>query len=200
MYRPILRFPDPRLHAISRPVGRVTPAVAAIMDDLVETLLAEDGASISAVQVGIPLRLIVLRDPGDGSILQVADPICRPSELARPSRIWEGCLSFPAGPDAYAQVEARRQTSVVLEGLGRDGEPLPGEAVSARVAGALQHEMDHLDGVLMTERLGRLVRERIEKRARRWGPKIQAAAAMRARASLRVRINARSDTDSTGRS
>lgn len=169
-YRPILRFPDPRLFIRSLPVQRVDDTVRRLLDDMQETLLAEGGTSISAVQIGVPLRIVVLWDAQDGLFLEAVNPVLFPAELALSTVSWESCLSFPGSETTLAQVEVHRPSSVRLEGMDRQGETLSGLAVTARLAAALQHEVEHLDGILLTSNLNRRAREAVESRARKWGP------------------------------
>jgi peptide deformylase len=167
---PILTFPDPRLAKKSLPVERVDAQIRKLIDDMIETMYDADGVGLAAPQVGVTKRIIVLdcspRQDEQGQPLP-KNPlaIVNPVITAREGKIvWEeGCLSVPEYTD-----EVERAAQVVVEGLGRDGEPLRIEA-DELLAVCLQHEIDHLEGVLFVDRLSRLkqslVKKKLKKRA-----------------------------------
>jgi peptide deformylase len=158
--RPIISLPDPRLRQKSDPVTRVDDEVRALMDDMLETMYDAPGVGLAAIQIGVPKRVVVIDTAKDGEEN-------RPLFLANPEIVWfsdearvyqEGCLSIP---DFLDDVE--RPERVRVRFLDRQGEPQEIEA-DGLLATALQHEVDHLNGVLFIDHLSRLKRERVTKR------------------------------------
>lgn len=158
--RPIITLPDPRLRLVSRPVERVDAGVRALMDDMLSTMYEAPGIGLAAIQIAEPLRIIVMDLAGKE---QPPAPLC----LANPQLVWtseetnlheEGCLSIP---EYYEEVERPRQIRVRF--LDRDGNEteLPADGL---LATCIQHEIDHLNGVLFIDHLSRLKRERVTKR------------------------------------
>ena len=156
--RPILTVADatPVLKQKSAPVERVDDALRALMDDMLETMYAAPGIGLAAIQVGVPKRVIVMdlsgREEGKAP---------EPRYFVNPEILWaseevipyeEGCLSIP---EVYDEVE--RPARVKLRYLNYDGEPVEDEA-EGLVAVCIQHEMDHLEGVLFIDHLSRLKR------------------------------------------
>lgn len=160
--RPIIEAPDPLLRQISTPVEAVTPEIQALIDDMFETMYDAPGIGLAAIQVGVPKRILVidLQDPEEEGGEPVRKPmvfvnpeILRSSETPRPYN--EGCLSVP---DQYAEVE--RPDSIRARWLDRDGNSHE-EELDGMLATCLQHEMDHLEGVLFIDYLSRLKRDMI---------------------------------------
>jgi len=164
----ILRFPDPRLRTVARPVGEVDDEVRRLTDDMLETMYAAPGIGLAAPQVGIPLRVIVLDLAREGEAPQ-------PLRLVNPEILWlseetatfeEGCLSVP---DQYAEVT--RPAAANLRYLDYDNE-LREMEVEGMPATCIQHEMDHLEGILFIDHLTALKRNIILRKlikARRVG-------------------------------
>lgn len=156
MIRPILTFPDPRLRAPAKEVPAVTPAIQALVDDMAETMYAVKAIGLAATQIGEPHRIFVV-DIDDGAGLRVC---INPLLLAGGETQFyeEGCLSFP---DVMEKVPS--YASVHLHALDREG---AGRTIEAEglLAVALQHELDHLDGVLMIDRMGPLQRQLVLKK------------------------------------
>ena len=154
--RDILIVPDPRLKQISKPVERVDDDLRGLMDDMLETMYDAPGIGLAAVQVGVPQRVIVMDiSPREG------EP--EPRYFVNPEILWrseetepyeEGCLSVP---DIYDEVE--RPARVKLRYLNYQGETIEEDAEGV-FAVCIQHEMDHLEGVLFIDHLSRLKRER----------------------------------------
>jgi peptide deformylase len=151
---PILTAPDPRLKAKAKPEERVDESVRQLMDDMLETMYAAPGIGLAAPQVGVGKRVIVLDLAKDG------EPPT-PLKLANPEIVWasdedavfeEGCLSVP---EHYAEVA--RPAAVRIRYLDYDDEIREMEA-SGLLATCLQHEMDHLDGILFIDHLTALKR------------------------------------------
>ncbi len=160
--RPIIEAPDPLLRQISSPVEAITPEIQTLIDDMFETMYAAPGIGLAAIQVGVPRRILVidLQDPEteDGDPVRkpmvfVNPEILRSSETERPYN--EGCLSVP---DQYAEVD--RPESIRARWLDRDGK-VHEEELEGMLATCLQHEMDHLEGVLFIDYLSRLKRDMI---------------------------------------
>jgi peptide deformylase len=151
----ILRYPDPRLHTVARPVAVVDERIRTLAADLLETMYAESGVGLAATQVDVHERVIVM---------DTSDARDRPLVLVNPEIVWasderavaeEGCLSVP---QVYDKVE--RYARVKVRALDRDGQPfeLDAEGLSAV---CVQHEMDHLRGKVFVEYLSLLKRDRI---------------------------------------
>lgn len=143
---------DPVLKKIARPVTKITKPIKTLIENMAETMHAADGVGLAAPQVGISQRIVVV-DVGGGLIELVNPEII---ESAGCETAAEGCLSVPG---MWGDVE--RFTSVTVKGLDRNGEPVTLHA-DRLLARALQHEIDHLDGVLFIERAQSVYRERKE--------------------------------------
>jgi peptide deformylase len=158
--RPILVLPDPKLRQVSEPVARVDDATRQLMDDMVETMHDAPGIGLAAIQIGVPKRIVVLD-------LAKKDEPPQPQYFVNPEIVWsseeksayeEGCLSIP---ESYEEVE--RPARVRARYLDRDGAPQEIE-VEGLAATALQHEIDHLNGVLFIDHISRLKRDRVIKK------------------------------------
>jgi peptide deformylase len=154
---PILETPDPRLKIISTPVAAVDDALRTLMDDMVETMYDAPGIGLAAIQVGVPSRVLVID-------LQETEGEKNPRYFVNPEIIWaseepnvynEGCLSVP---DQYAEVE--RPARIKLRYLDYHGQPHE-EDMDGLMATCLQHEMDHLEGILFIDHLSRLKKDMI---------------------------------------
>lgn len=172
----ILKYPDPFLKTKAAAVDKVDGPVKTLIADMIETMHEANGIGLAAVQVGVGKRLIVLDVPDErhgedeeddrprrrvkGKNLMV---LVNPEVvLANGSVIFEeGCLSLPG---ETANVE--RASDVRVKGLDRDGRPVEVNA-QGLLAIALQHEIDHLDGILFIDRISRLKREFIKRRLRK---------------------------------
>jgi peptide deformylase len=159
---PILEVPDPRLKQVSTPVEAVTDEVRALVADMFDTMYAAPGIGLAAVQVGVPKRILVidLQEPEDEEGEPVRDPrvFINPEILAHSDcevPYLEGCLSVP---DQYGEVD--RPDRIRARWLDLDGKPHE-EDIDGMLAVCLQHEMDHLEGILFIDRLSRLKREMI---------------------------------------
>jgi len=163
---------DPVLHAPAAPVGEVTAAVRQLVADMLETMDAAPGVGLAAPQVGVPLRIFTYSYPDDdgrpwrGVVINpelwIAPTVPgEPDEDAES----EGCLSFPG-----ERFPLRRSERALLTGTDLDGEPVRIEVDGWR-ARILQHEFDHLDGVLYLDRLGDGDWRTVQKLARKrgWG-------------------------------
>jgi peptide deformylase len=152
--RPILTAPDPRLQALSSDVEKVGSETRKLVDDMAESMYAADGIGLAAVQIGVPKRVIVIDlDQKEGKK--------NPRAFINPKILWaseemavfeEGCLSVP---EIWDDVE--RPARIRAEYLDLDGKKVELEA-DGMLATCLQHEMDHLNGVLFIDHLSRLKR------------------------------------------
>ena len=156
--RTILHYPDPRLREKANPVAEVTPAIAALIDDMAETMYAAPGVGLAATQIGEPHRifLVDIAAEDEPSNLMV---FVNPEIVERNgTQTWEeGCLSFPGVTE-----ELDRAARVKVRATDRNGKPFELEA-DGLLAVAIQHELDHLDGVLMIDHMG-LLRKRMVAR------------------------------------
>lgn len=158
--RPILTVPNPILKQVSKPVEAVTDETRKLMDDMLETMYAAPGIGLAAVQIGVPLNVIVmdLAREGEPPAPQyfVNPEILDSVEELQPYN--EGCLSVP---DIYDDVE--RPERVQITYLDYNGERVT-EWAESLYAVCIQHEMDHLKGVVFIDYLSRLKRERAVKK------------------------------------
>jgi peptide deformylase len=143
---------DPVLKAKAKPVVKVTKTVRQLLDNMVQTMREEDGVGLAAPQVGVSSRLIVV-DIGEG-LIELINPELVETEGCEVAT--EGCLSIPG---YYGEVE--RFTQVTVTGLDRNGNPLR-LSCNGLLARAMQHEIDHLEGVLFIERAQSLHKEQKE--------------------------------------
>ena len=154
----ILRYPDPRLYTVAKPVTAVDDRIRQLADDMLETMYAADGVGLAATQVDVHERLIVL----DTSETRDQPRILVNPEIVVSSDDWvlgeEGCLSVP---QIYEKVE--RHARVRVRALGRDGQPYEFDA-EGLAAVCVQHEMDHLLGKVFVDYLSPLKRDRIKSK------------------------------------
>jgi peptide deformylase len=152
--RPILTAPDPRLKAVSTDAEKVDGEIRRLIDDMVDSMYEADGIGLAAVQIGVPKNIIVMDlDQKSGQK--------NPRAYINPKILWasdelatfeEGCLSVP---EIWEDVE--RPARIKAEYLDRDGTLQVLEA-DGLLATCLQHEMDHLNGVLFIDHLSKLKR------------------------------------------
>ena len=161
--REILVVPHPVLKQVSTPVEAVDDALRALMDDMLETMYDAPGIGLAAVQIGVPKRVIVMD-------LARQDEPKEPRYFVNPEIVWaseetapyeEGCLSVP---EIYDEVE--RPARVKLKYLNYQGEAVEEDA-EGMFAVCIQHEMDHLEGVLFIDHLSRLKREQAIKKVKK---------------------------------
>ena len=162
---PIIETPDPRLRTISTPVEGVDDDLRRLIDDMFETMYDAPGIGLAAIQVGVPKRVLVidLQEEVDEEDKPIRHPrVFINPELYDPSEehsvYSEGCLSVP---DQYADVE--RPATIHARWLDRDG-VAHDELIEGLLATCLQHEMDHLEGILFIDHLSRLKREMVLKK------------------------------------
>lgn len=155
---PILEFPDERLRTMAAPVESVDDEVRRLVDDMLETMYDARGIGLAATQVDVHRRVIVM-DVSDAqnAPLVMINPEYTPIGEER-DLLSEGCLSIP---EYYAEVP--RALKVHLKALDRDGKPFELEA-EGLLAHCIQHEHDHLEGVLFVDYLSPLKRDRVMKK------------------------------------
>ena len=158
--KPLILLPDPVLRQVSKPVERVDEGVRKLADDMLETMYDAPGIGLAAIQVGEPLRMLVIdvskeEEPREPRIFINPEIVASADER---STYEEGCLSIP---DYYAEVE--RPAAVTVDYVDIDGERKQIEA-EGLLATCLQHEIDHLNGVLFIDYLSRLKRDRVTKK------------------------------------
>lgn len=158
---PIIEIPDPRLRKISEPVEAFDDALQTLIDDMFETMYDAPGIGLAAIQVGVAKRLLVidLQEEGEG----VKNPrVFINPEFSEPSEetsvYAEGCLSIP---DQFAEVE--RPARIHAKWVDRDGKAHD-EVIDGLLATCLQHEVDHLNGIVFTDHLSRMKRDMVLKK------------------------------------
>jgi peptide deformylase len=158
--RDILILPDKRLRLLCLPVKAIEAELRLLVDDMFETMYAAPGIGLAAIQIGVPKRVIVM------DLAKKDDPK-EPRVFINPQVLWqsderaiyeEGCLSIP---EFYEEVE--RPSKVRVRFLDLDGAEQELEA-SGLLATCLQHEIDHLDGVLFIDHISKLKRDRVIKK------------------------------------
>ncbi|WOB07852.1 peptide deformylase [Piscinibacter gummiphilus] len=152
----ILRYPDPRLHTVAKPVAQVDDRIRQLVDDMLETMYAADGVGLAATQVDVHERVIVI-DTSEGRdqprVLINPELVQRSEEMTLGD---EGCLSVPT---VYDKVP--RHARVRVRSLNRAGESYEFDA-EGLLSVCVQHEMDHLMGKVFVEYLSPLKRDRIK--------------------------------------
>lgn len=164
---PILEAPDPVLRTISTPVEAIDDDLRQLIDDMFETMYAAPGIGLAAIQVGVPKRLLVMDLQEPESDAEDAPPVKNPRVFINPQILEgseqlsvynEGCLSVP---DQYAEVE--RPASIRASWMDREGR-IHEQTLDGLLATCLQHEMDHLNGVLFIDHLSKLKRDMLLKK------------------------------------
>jgi peptide deformylase len=158
--RDILILPDRRLRLVSKPVGKIDNAVRALAEDMFETMYNAPGIGLAAIQVGLPLRLVVMD-------LSKRESEAEPKTFINPEILWssedintyeEGCLSIPEIHEDV--VRPARVKFAYLDLAGKRHE----QEAEGLFATCIQHEIDHTNGVLFIDRISKLKRDRIVKR------------------------------------
>jgi peptide deformylase len=176
--RPIFETPDPILRQISKPVETFDAELKTLVADMFETMYVAPGIGLAAVQVGVPIRLLVidLQEPEE----EGGEPVRDPRVFINPEVLWhsdeevpytEGCLSVP---EQYAEV--MRPDKIRARWQDADGKTYE-EEIEGLLAVCLQHEMDHLNGVLFIDHLSRLKRDMVLKKLAKWRKEQQQKAA-----------------------
>jgi peptide deformylase len=158
--RDIIILPDKRLRSVAKPVARISDEIRTLVADMFETMYEAPGIGLAAIQVGVPSRVIVMD-------LSKREAEAEPRVFINPEITWsseeksvyeEGCLSIP---DVHEDVE--RPARVKIRYLDLDGKPHEEDA-EGLFATCIQHEVDHLNGVLFIDHISKLKRERIIKK------------------------------------
>lgn len=158
--RTILRYPDKRLRIKAEPVAEVNDEVRALCNDMAETMYAAPGVGLAAPQIGVSKRIFVIDTAaGEDNAPSELRYFINPEFILREGEtVWEeGCLSFPG-----VHEELERAAKVTVRAQGLDGAFFEVTA-EGLLAIALQHEYDHLDGVLMVDRMSLLKRRMVER-------------------------------------
>jgi peptide deformylase len=162
--REIIILPDKQLRVVSRPIEKVTPDIRKLADDMFETMYAAPGIGLAAIQVAQPLRLITMdlaKKTEEGETTPQPRVFINPEILSsseETSIYEEGCLSIP---EYYEEVE--RPARVRLRFTDLDGK-VHEEDAEGLYATCIQHEIDHLNGVLFIDYLSKLKRDRVQKK------------------------------------
>lgn len=175
--RKIIEVPDKRLKTISQPVAEVTDATRALMDDMLDSMYAAVGIGLAAIQIGVAERVVVMDLKGkseanaDEALAdeEDEDPLAKegPRYFVNPEVVWtsketnnyqEGCLSVPS---FYDDVERPAQCRITF--LDYDGKPQEMEC-DGLLATCIQHEIDHLNGIVFLDHLSRLKRQMVLKK------------------------------------
>jgi peptide deformylase len=162
--RTILHYPDNRLRQKANRVETITPEIRALVDDMAETMYAAPGVGLAATQIGEPHRVFIVdvaAEDEPSNLLVFINPqiVEHEGEQVGP----EGCLSFPGISE-----DIKRATKIRVRAQDKEGKPFEITA-EGLLSVAIQHEHDHLDGVLMIDRMGvlkkRIVQRKMQKRA-----------------------------------
>jgi peptide deformylase len=158
----ILKYPDPRLRQVAKPLQQVTDETRKLVESMAETMYAAAGCGLAANQVGIDARIFVIDTAAEGEPSELRVFI-NPEILATDGvQTWEeGCLSFPGATE-----EIRRAERVKVKALDQFGSSFELEATGL-LAIAIQHENDHLNGVLMIDKLNALRRRLVSRKVSR---------------------------------
>jgi len=155
--KPLIILPDPILRQVSDPVERIDDAVRAFADDMLETMYDAPGIGLAAIQVGVPRRMLVIdlakEDEPKNPLVFINPQILSTSD--EPSLYEEGCLSIP---EYYAEVERPTSLTVRYQDVNGKTQEL---AADGLLATCLQHEIDHLNGVLFIDHISKLKRDMV---------------------------------------
>ncbi len=158
--KPLIILPDPLLRQASKPIEQIDTEIQRLADDMLETMYDAPGIGLAAIQIGVPRRMLVIdvaREGEEKKPLVFINPEVVASSDER-SVYEEGCLSIP---DYYAEVE--RPARVTVKHLDRNGKEQLTEA-DGLLATCVQHEIDHLNGVLFIDYISRLKRDMVIKK------------------------------------
>ena len=153
-------YGDPVLRQVATPVREITAEIKRIIADMTETMWHQVGIGLAAPQVGLPHRILVM-DDGNGGAQALINPVIE--DRSGTIREEEGCLSLPG---VFGVVE--RTKTITVRAMDADGKPVSLEATGLK-ARIVQHELDHLDGVLFIDRLPPVTRDRIKKKIQKEG-------------------------------
>lgn len=153
--RKIRKNQDPVLREKAKAIKKITPPILKLLDDMAETMYAANGVGLAAPQIGISKRLVVIDVQDENGLLKLINPVITDKKGAEVAI--EGCLSFPglAG-------EVERAEEVIVKALNPEGKELV-IAATGLLARALQHEIDHLDGILFLDRALRIIEQEAQR-------------------------------------
>jgi len=143
--RPIRLLGDPVLRQRAKRVPQVDASVQRLIDDMIDSMREASGVGLAAPQIGVSLRVIVIEVPDEEVVALINPEIVKRSGQRR---LEEGCLSIPG-----YRAEVPRSMSVVVKGIDRQGRPVRIKAKDDLLAHALEHEIDHINGVLYIDHL-----------------------------------------------
>ena len=146
----IKKYGDPVLREKALEVDEITPKINKLIDDMIETMYASLGAGLAAPQIGISKRIIIIDGEDDGLLILINPVLIKKEGKVNEE---EGCLSVPG---IYSNVE--RYETVIVEGMGRNGEKIRIQK-DGLMGKALQHEIDHLEGLLFIDRISKIKRQ-----------------------------------------
>lgn len=158
--RDILILPDKRLRQVSKPVGKIDTATKTLVEDMFETMYAAPGIGLAAIQIGEPVRVVTMD-------LAKKDEPKQPQVFINPELTWssegkntheEGCLSIP---EYYEEVDRPAEVKVKYTDLQGEQHEITADGL---LATCLQHEIDHLNGVLFIDHISKLKRDRVIKK------------------------------------
>ena len=144
--RPIRLLGDPVLRQRAKRVPQVDDSIQRLIDDMIESMHEASGVGLAAPQIGVSLRVIIIELPDEEEVITLINPqfVKRSGER----RVYEGCLSIPG-----YRAEISRSVSVTVKALDRQGRPMRIKAADDLLAHALEHEIDHINGVLYIDYL-----------------------------------------------
>jgi peptide deformylase len=158
--RPLVILPDPRLRLVSEPVKAVTDEIRGLAEDMLETMYDAPGVGLAAIQIGVPKRVVTIdvsKDENDRQPIVLINP--EVTWASEEKRVYEeGCLSIP---EYYEEVE--RPDRIRFRYMNLKGETVEQEG-EGLLATCVQHEIDHLNGILFIDHISRLKRERTIKK------------------------------------
>ncbi len=158
--RPLVILPDSRLRLVSEPVGVVTTEIRGLVSDMLETMYDAPGVGLAAIQIGVPKRVVTIDTSKDENARQ-------PQIFLDPEVVWsseekrvydEGCLSIP---EYYGEVERPERVRVRFRDLDDKEQEIEADGL---LATCIQHEIDHLNGILFIDHLSKLKRDRVTKK------------------------------------
>jgi len=161
MIQTIITYPDKRLKEVSQPVEAFDTALHTILDDMYETMMAQNGVGLAAIQIALPIRVLLLNIPDEEgeqhkeNLIEMINPVITSSEGE--TTYQEGCLSVPG---FYEDIN--RFETVSVDYFDRTGTAQSLQA-DELLSVAIQHEMDHLEGKLFIEKLSYAKRKKFEK-------------------------------------
>ncbi|MCG3174101.1 MAG: Peptide deformylase 1 [Myxococcota bacterium] len=161
----VLKWPDPRLKEIAKPIREITPEIRKLAEDMAETMYAAEGIGLAAVQVGAPVRMIVIDPAREGEAPRLQTCLNPEITGGEGEAVYsEGCLSVPEVREEVKRFARIKVRYMDLEGKTRE------EDINMQEHGVLpivfQHEIDHLNGIVFVEYLSRLKREFIKRKMR----------------------------------